>query len=204
MLIKLIKTMSANFFPLVIIACGVILLVVIALAIYVFIMQRQFVHLDELCRNAISQIDVQLNSRWDAVQSLARMTAQYARHESETILATIRERRRGNVMTAEQANEQQYELQQVTGRLIAIGEAYPDLKAESVFRETMQGMREWEEKVRMSRMVYNDIATKMNRLVRQWPSAFVASLLNFRKYDYMQLDDSRKANYPDIDDVFRR
>jgi LemA protein len=91
------------------------------------------------------------------------------------------------------------------GRLIAIGEAYPELKADGLFRETMDGVRAYEEKVRMSRMVYNDTATKYNRLIRQFPSSIVASMLNYNtQKDYLQVDDQKKTNYPDLDDVFKK
>ena len=105
----------------------IILFIIIALAIlvagYIISTQREFVHLDELCKNAMSQIAVQLNSRWDAITALAKTAAQYASHESETLINTIRERRQGNITTAEQVNEQQGAISQVLGRLIAIGEA---------------------------------------------------------------------------------
>ena len=139
----------------------IILIIIVVLAVmvvgYIITTQRELVHLDELCKNATSQISVQLNSRWDAITALANNT--------------ISERRIGNVTTAEQINEQQGTISQVLGRLIAIGEAYPELKANTLYQEAMDGMRDYEEKVRMSRMVYNDTATKMNRMVRQWPSS---------------------------------
>jgi LemA protein len=186
----------------------IILFIVIALAVlvigYIISTQREFVHLDELCKNAMSQIAVQLNSRWDAVTALAKTAAQYAGHESETLINTIRERRQGNVTTAEQVNEQQGAISQVLGRLIAIGEAYPNLKADALYKEAMDGMRDYEEKVRMSRMVYNDTATKMNRMVRQWPSSFVAGLLHFTERAYLELDDAKKASYPDLDEAFKK
>ena len=186
----------------------IILFIVIALAIlvagYIISTQREFVHLDELCKNATSQIAVQLNSRWDAITALAKTAAQYASHESETLINTIRERRQSNVTTAEQINEQQGAISQVLGRLIAIGEAYPDLKANSLYQEAMDGMRDYAEKVRLSRMVYNDTATKMNRMVRQWPSSFVAGLLHFTERAYLELDDAKKASYPDLDEAFKK
>ena len=186
----------------------IILFFIIALAIlvagYIISTQREFVHLDELCKNAMSQIAVQLNSRWDAITALAKTAAQYAGHESETLINTIRERRQGNITTAEQVNEQQGAISQVLGRLIAIGEAYPNLKADALYKEAMDGMRDYEEKVRMSRMVYNDTATKMNRMVRQWPSSFVAGLLHFTERAYLDLDDAKKASYPDLDEAFKK
>ena len=176
----------------------IILIIIVVLAVmvigYIITTQRELVHLDELCKNATSQISVQLNSRWDAITALAKTAAQYAKHESETLINTIRERRIGNVTTAEQINEQQGAISQVLGRLIAIGEAYPELKANTLYQEAMDGMRDYEEKVRMSRMVYNDTATKMNRMVRQWPSSFVANLLHFTERAYLELDDAKKAS----------
>ena len=186
----------------------IILIVVIVLALlvvgYIISTQRELVHLDELCKNATSQIAVQLNSRWDAITALAKSAAQYASHESETLINTIRERRQGNITTADQINEQQGAISQLLGRLIAIGEAYPNLKADSLYKEAMDGMRDYEEKVRMSRMVYNDTATKMNRMVRQWPSSIVAGFLHFTERAYLELDDAKKASYPDLDEAFKK
>ena len=146
----------------------IILIVVIVLALlvvgYIISTQRELVHLDELCKNATSQI----------------------------------------ITTAEQINEQQGAISQLLGRLIAIGEAYPNLKADALYKEAMDGMRDYEEKVRISRMVYNDTATKMNRMVRQWPSSFVAGLLHFTERAYLELDDAKKASYPDLDEAFKK
>ncbi len=181
---------------------------IIALAVivvmYIIKTQRELVSLDELCKNALSQIAVQLNSRWDALMNLAKMAAQYSKHESETLINVIKQRRQSDISTPEQVNEQQGALQQVLGRLIAVGEAYPDLKAADLFRETMDGVKQYEENVRMSRMVYNDTATKMNRMVRQWPSSFVASMLNFREKDYLKVDEEQKSKAPDLNEVFEK
>ena len=183
----------------------VLAFIVILIVGYIIATQRKLVSLDEFCKNAMSQISVQLNSRWDAVQNLAKLAAQYAKHESETITNVIQQRRMGQVTTAQQATEQQDAISSVMGRLIAIGEAYPELKADGLFRETMDGVRAYEEKVRMSRMVYNDTATKYNRLIRQFPSSIVASMLNYNtQKDYLQVDDQKKTNYPDLDDVFKK
>ena len=75
---------------------------VVLLIAWIISTQRQFVHIDELCKNALGQIAVQLNSRWDAVQSLVQLTAQYARHESETLRQVVEQRRLSNITTAAQ------------------------------------------------------------------------------------------------------
>ena len=179
----------------------IVLLVVIVIGYFVST-QRSLVNLDEMCKNALSQIEVQLNSRWDAMLALAQTAAQYAKHESETLIEVIRQRRGEDVNSPAAVNEQQGALQQVMGRLIAIGEAYPDLKAADLYKEVTEGVRQYEEHVRMSRMIYNDTATKMNR--RQWPSSIVASMLNFSQRDYLKTDEPQKKGYPNLNEAFKK
>lgn len=185
-----------------------VLIVIIILAIVVFgyfiSTQRSLVNLDEMCKNALSQIEVQLNSRWDALLALAKSAAQYAKHESETLIEVIRQRRGEDVNSAADVADQQSALQSVLGRLIAIGEAYPDLKAANLYKDVMDGVQKYEENVRMSRMIYNDTATKMNRMVRQWPSSIVASMLHFDLKDYLKVDNEQKKEYPNLDEAFKK
>ena len=157
---------------------GTFLGIIVALALvvvgYIISTQRTLVNLDEMCKNALSQIEVQLNSRFDAVIALAKTAAQYAAHESETIIQTI-QARGGNAPanTPAAINEQSDLLGQMIGRLNVVVEQYPELKASELYIKAQEGQREYEEKVRISRMVYNDTATKMNRMVRQWPSSWL-------------------------------
>ena len=184
----------------------IIVLTVIVIS-YFISTQRSLVNLDELCKNALSQIEVQLNSRFDAVIALAKTAAKYAKHESETIIQTA-QARGGNsgapATTAEAINQQSSLLGQLMGRLNVVFERYPELKASDLYENAQKGQREYEEYVRMSRMVYNDTATKMNRMVRQWPSSIVASLLHFDIKDYLKIDDEKKKNYPDLDEAFEK
>ena len=191
-----------------------VLVVVIVLAVlvigYFISTQRSLVNLDELCKNALSQIEVQLNSRFDAVIALAKTAAKYAEHESDTIIKTI-QARGGNSGTipangtsAAAINQQADLLGQMMGRLNVVFERYPELKASDLYLEAQQGQKQYEENVRMSRMVYNDTATKMNRMVRQWPSSIVASILHFDLKDYLKVDDEKKKNYPDLDEAFKK
>ena len=187
------------------------LIVIIVLAVivisYFISTQRSLVNLDELCKNALSQIEVQLNSRFDAVIALAKTAAKYAKHESETIIQTAQARGDNSgvpATTAEAINQQSSLLGQLMGRLNVVFERYPELKASDLYENAQKGQREYEEHVRMSRMVYNDTATKMNRMVRQWPSSIVASLLHFDIKDYLKIDDEKKKNYPDLDEAFEK
>jgi len=187
---------------------GIIIVVLAVLVIGYFIStQRSLVNLDEMCKNALSQIEVQLNSRFDAVIALAKTAAQYAKHESETIIQAV-QARGGNsgaaANTPAAINEQSDLLTQMMGRLNVVFERYPELKASELYKEAQEGMKQYEENVRMSRMVYNDTATKMNRMVRQWPSSIVASMLHFGIKDYLKVDNEAKKDYPNLDDAFKK
>ena len=187
------------------------LIIIIVLAVivigYFVSTQRSLVNLDELCKNALSQIEVQLNSRFDAVIALAKTAAQYAKHESETIIQAV-QARGGNSgatpNTPAAINEQADLLTQMMGRLNVVFERYPELKASDLYKEAQEGMKQYEENVRMSRMVYNDTATKMNRMVRQWPSSIVASILHFVQKEYLKVDSEEKKQYPDLDEAFKK
>ena len=190
-------------------AVGVFFGVIVALAViiigYFISTQRSLVSLDEMCKNALSQIEVQLNSRFDAVVALAKTAAQYAKHESETIIQTI-EARGGHTSAATPAgiNAQSDLLGQMMSRLNVVVEQYPELKASELYKKAQEGQTEYEENVRMSRMVYNDTATKMNRMVRQWPSSIVASMLHFDQKDYLKVDSEEKKQYPNLDEAFKK
>ena len=190
-----------------------VLVIIIVLAVivigYFISTQRSLVNLDELCKNALSQIEVQLNSRFDAVIALAKTAAQYAKHESETIIEAV-QARGGNLAGAPAAgtpaaiNQQSDLLGQLMGRLNVVFERYPELKASDLYREAQEGMKQYEENVRMSRMIYNDTATKMNRMVRQWPSSIVASMLHFDQKEYLKVDSEEKKLYPNLDEAFKK
>jgi len=185
-----------------------IILIVVAVIIigYFVSTQRALVNLDELCKNALSQIEVQLNSRFDAVIALAKTAAQYAKHESETIIQAV-QARGGNLganATPAAINQQSDLLGQLMGRLNVVFERYPELKASELYVNAQNGQKEYEEHVRMSRMVYNDTATKMNRMVRQWPSSIVASILHFDVKEYLKVDSEEKRQYPNLDEAFKK
>ena len=187
------------------------LIIIIVLAVivigYFISTQRALVNLDELCKNALSQIEVQLNSRFDAVVALAKAAAQYAKHESDTIIETIQARGGNSGATANTPaaiNAQTDLLGQMMGRLNVVFERYPELKASDLYKEAQVGMKQYEENVRRSRMIYNDTATKMNRMVRQWPSSIVASMLHFDQKDYLKVDDEQKKSYPNLDEAFKK
>ena len=175
----------------------IVVVVVVALAFYVINTQRSLVQLEELCKNALSQIGVQLTSRWDLIQALVKMVEKYSKHEHDTLQDTINARRSDRVETTDDVQKQESAIGTVIGQIKAVAERYPDLKAIEAYQKAMDSMNQYENKVRTSRMVYNDTVTKMNRMVRQFPSNLVARMLGFGLQEYLKVDE-KKTEYPEL------
>ena len=177
----------------------VILAIVAVLVLWGIKVQNQLVQADELCNNALKQINVQQISRYDALKALIKLTREYASYESETLEKVIAQRRitsSANPTVADiNANEQA--LQEVSAKLIAVAEQYPDLKANQNYQQTMADIKQYEENVRLSRMTFNDTVTKFNNMVRMFPGSVVAGILGFAKREYLA-DEPAKKDYPDI------
>jgi len=143
-----------------------IIIVIVTVSIY-----NSFVTLRERVANAKAQIAAQIESRWDAVSNLISATKQYAKHESE-LLESITEKRSslGRNSSMQEIEENDAQLNNVVGRLIAISESYPDLKASEVYQTTMESVNKFENNVRHSRMIYNDVVTRFNRRLKQFPT----------------------------------
>jgi len=89
-------------------------------------------------------------------------------------------------------------LRNLSGRINALAENYPDLKASETYKETMQSINKYENTVRTSRMIFNDTVTIYNRKVKQFPSSLVATVLGYRAEQYLEMDDS-KSDMPNLE-----
>lgn len=176
-----------------IIAAGVIIVI---LVLWVISVQRSFVVLDENINNAMSQIGVQLSSRWDALVSLLDLTKGYAEHEYKTMTDTIKARRSiTRDSSPEDVKQQENFLVEALGKIMAVAENYPDLKADQTYIKTMDSVNQYENMVRTSRLIYNDNVTKLNRAVRMFPASLVAGILGFAQRTYLEAVDE-KADMP--------
>ncbi len=175
-----------------IIAIIVIVALVAIIAVWVISVQRKLVSIDELVGNAMSQIGVQQNTRWDALNALADLTKQYDEHEYNTLKDVISHRQSITAQSSTaDAEAQENFLTQAMNRFMAVAEAYPDLKANTMYTETMKGVKQYEENVRLARMTYNDTVTKFNRVVRQFPTSIVAGMLGFPVKEYLKTEEAK-------------
>ena len=178
---------------------AIILAVLAVLVIWIIGVQNRLVKSDELCNNALKQINVQQISRFDALKALVKLTREYASYEADTLEKIVKERKivSSPSPTAADINANEEALAAIGAKLIAVAEAYPDLKASANYQQTMKDIKDYEENVRLSRMTFNDTVTRFNQQVRVFPTSLVAGILGFAKRDYLA-DDVSKKDYPEI------
>ena len=177
----------------------IIIAVVALLVFWVIGVQNKLVKLDERCKNALKQINVQQVSRYDALKALIKLTREYASYEGETLQKVIEARRitSSPSPSVSDINANEQALNSAMSRLIAVAEQYPDLKANQNYQQLMTDIKSYEENVRLSRMTFNDTVTKYNNEVRMFPASLVAGMLGFPQRDYLA-EDSSKNEYPEI------
>lgn len=173
--------------------------IIVLIALWAIATQRKLVVLDENISNAMSQIGVQLSSRFDALTALLDLTKTYAKHESETLIKTIKSRR--IVITAKSTPEdvlrQEGIISEALCRIAMVSEHYPELKANETYITTMDAVQTFENMVRTSRLIYNDSVTKLNCEIRMFPTTIIAAVLGFRQRNYLE-DQTSKADMPSM------
>ena len=173
--------------------------IVLAVIVLWFISaQRRLVAMDENINNAMGQIGVQLSSRWDALTALLDLTKGYAEHEYKTLSDTIKMRTSiSSSSSAADVNRQENILTEAMGKIMAVAESYPELKANENYIKTMDSVNQYENMVRKSRLIYNDSVTKLNREIRMFPTSIAAGILHITSRDYLEASE-KKADMPDM------
>jgi LemA protein len=140
--------------------------------------------------NAWSQIDVQLKRRYDLIPNLVETVKGYASHEQETFERVIQAR---NAAQAAESPVEQAEAENfLTGalrQLFALAEAYPELRATENFQQLQAQLSETEDRISVSRQIYNDTVLTYNNRVQQVPTNFVASLFGFDQREFFEAGD---------------
>ena len=144
------------------------------------------------------QIDVQLKRRYDLIPNLVEVVKDYMSYEQETLRQVIEARnaaQRINVTGTGSAAIAQAEgaLSGAVGRLFAVAENYPNLKADTNVQRLMEELTGTENKIGFARQFYNDSAMALNNAVESFPSNLVAGQFGFQKADYFELPEAERA-----------
>lgn len=176
----------------------IVIAVVAVLVLWVISVQRKLVSAEEIVKNAMSQIGVQQSSRWDALTGLVELLKSYNEHEYNTLKDVIAARSNiGSNSSAAEAQAQEDLITKVMSRISVVAEQYPNIKADTMYVNTMNSVNTYENQVRLSRMTYNDSVTRYNRMIRQIPDSIVASIFRFTEKDYLK-EVAAKADMPSL------
>lgn len=179
------------------IALGVLVLLALALAVS----YNRFVRQRNLVSESWRQIDVELHRRHDLIPNLVETVKGYAAHEREVFDAVTRARAAAVAPGSSPAEQAQQEgvLGQALGRLFAVAEAYPELKASTNFLELQRELTETEDRIAAGRRFYNANVRALNTRVESFPSNLVASTFGFTKAEYFEVEDVAIRSAPTVD-----
>lgn len=176
----------------------VVIAIVVLVILWFISVQRMLVSLDENVNNAMSQIGVNLTSRFDALTGLLDLVKGYNEHEYKTLSDVIKMRTTiGSHSKVSDVEAQENMITEAMGKIMAVAEAYPDLKSNTNYQNLMNSLNDYEAKVRQSRLVYNDAVTKLNRTIRMFPTSLVAPMCGIVARDYLQTDNA-KSDMPSM------
>lgn len=184
------------------------LAVIVGLALFAVSIYNRLVAGRNRFKNAFAQIDVQLTRRHDLIPNLVETAKGYMAHERETLEAVITARNvavsglkaaaadPANPEAMQQLSQAEQGLSGALGRLFALSEAYPDLKANENMMQLSEELTTTENKVAFARQAYNDAVMDYNTLRESFPNNFFAGWFNFRAAELLQIEDEAKREVP--------
>ena len=183
---------------------GVFGFVVVVVVLWLIAAYNKLIRLRLDCDNGWAQIDVQLLRRYDLIPNLVETVKGYASHEKETLDAVISARAKA-VQThdasnagAKQMGQAEGDLTQALGRLMAVAEAYPDLKADQNFRQLQEELTSTENKISFARQHFNDTVGRYETTRQSVPTNIVAGLFNFEKREFFEVEQPEARTAPKV------
>ena len=170
---------------------NIVLLIIAAIAGYLVIIYNKFVSLRAGIDASWSDIDVQLKRRYDLIPALVDTVKGYKDYEAETLEKVIQARQQGvNAGTQDEKAAAANMLSGALGKMFALAEAYPDLKANTTFIKLQNELTNLEDAIQNARRYYNAIVRDYNAKLESFPDLYVARKFNFTSRDYFQLDEN--------------
>ena len=179
----------------------VLLAIIVLVALYVIFAYNGLVRARQVAEEAWSGIDVQLKRRADLIPNLVETVKGYAGHERQTLEEVVELRNKAQaVPSGDVAARGQAEglLSQALGRVIALAEAYPDLKANTNFLELQRSLEGVEGEIQMSRRYYNGAARDLNVKVETFPNNLIAGPFGFTKKAYFEISNEADRAVPTV------
>ena len=188
----------------------IVLAVIAALIFFAISIYNRLIAARNRFKNAFAQIDVQLTRRHDLIPNLVEVAKGYMKHERETLEAVINARNTAvaglqaaakdpsNPEAMKQLAQAEQGLSGALGRLFALSEAYPDLKANENMMQLSEELTTTENKVAFARQAYNDSVMQYNTLRESFPNNFFAAWFNFLAAELLEIEDEAKREAPEV------
>jgi len=176
----------------------ILLAVVVVLLIVVIGIYNRLVALRQNVNQGVADIDAQLRQRHDLIPNLVSTVQGYAAHEKETLNQVV-EARNEAAQGMNSASEAQ--LRVALDKLLALGEAYPDLKASANFQELQSELADVEDKLAAARRALNAAVARFNAALQSFPAVLFAGMLGFREADFNKLDDSERGTVDQVPQI---
>ena len=188
----------------------IFLAIIVALILYAIGIYNSLVNLRNRVKNAFAQIDVQLTRRYDLIPNLVEAVKGYMKHERETLDAVISARNAAvsnlEVAKADPSNADAIKklgaaeglLGGALGRLFALSEAYPDLKANQNMMQLQEELASTENKVAFSRQAFNDAVLSYNNKAENFPNNIIAGTFRFELASFLDIQTEEKREVPDV------
>ena len=186
---------------------GLIILALVAgISAWGVSMYNNFVKLMQRAKEAWADIDVQLKRRYDLIPNLVETVKGYAGHERETFEAVVNARANATKVHVDPSNITPEQIQAMAGaeaalggalgKLLAVAEAYPDLKANTNFAQLQNELTDTENKIQAARRFYNTNVRDLLIALQSFPSNIIGSMFNFTPMDYFELDEGSEEREP--------
>jgi LemA protein len=186
----------------------IVLIVIVLIALFLVSIYNRLVGGRNAYKNAFAQIDVQLTRRHDLIPNLVETAKGYMKHERETLEAVITARNAavtglknaaanpGNAGAVQQLSGAENALSGALGRLFALAEAYPDLKANQNMMQLSEELTSTENKVAFARQAFNDAVMTYNNTREIFPNSIVANMFAFQPAQLLEIESPEKRAVP--------
>ena len=182
-------------------ALWVVLAIVVVIVLWIIGAYNGLVGLRNGVKNAWAQIDVQLKRRYDLIPNLVETVKGYAKHERETFEMVTKARNLAQQAVNAGAAERgkvEGELGMALGRLLAVAEAYPELKANQNFLALQEELTSTENKISFSRQFYNDSVLQFNNKIQMFPSNVIAGMFSFKTAESFEVSVAEQKEPPKV------
>ena len=188
----------------------IFLAIIAAIVFYVVSIYNRLVNERNRVKNAFAQIDVQLTRRYDLIPNLVEAVKGYMSHERETLEAVIKARNTAvisldaakadpsNAAAIQQLGQAEGALGSILGRLFALSEAYPDLKANENMMQFQEELASTENKVAFARQAFNDSVMTYNNTVENFPNNIIAGMFSFELASFLEIETEEKRDVPEV------